>query len=172
MDKAEKGQAIEELKSRFQQASVTLLADYKGLKVSELTQLRRELRNSAAELKVLKNTLAVLALKDTEMAPLSEFFVGTTAVVTTLGDPVSPAKVLVKFAKDFEKAQIKMGFMSGKLLKPAEIEALSKLPSREEMLAKMLGSMKAPAQNMLNVLVAIPRQLVTVLAAVRDTKSA
>lgn len=172
MNKAEKSQAVEELKQRFQNASVTLLADYQGLKVSELTQLRQELRKTAAELKVLKNTLANLALKDTEMAPLAQHFVGTNAVILATGDPVTPAKILVKFAKDFEKAKVKAGFLSGKLMSPLEVEALSRLPSREEMLAKILGSMLAPAQNWVNVLSAMPRRLVTVLAAIRDKKTA
>jgi large subunit ribosomal protein L10 len=172
MLKSEKSQAVEELKGRFQKAVVTLLADYKGLKVSEITQLRQELRKHQAELKVLKNTLATLALKGTEMEALSQYFVGTTAVVTGSADPVHPAKVLVKFAKDNEKAKIKAGFLSGKLMQPGEIETLSKLPSREEMLAKMLGSMKAPAQNLYNVMTAIPRKWATVLAAVRDKKAA
>ena len=77
----------------------------------------------------------------------------------------------MKFAKDMEQLKIRAGFLSGKLLAPGEVDALSKLPSREEMLAKLLGSMMAPAQNLYNVLTAIPRQLVTVLAAVRDQKS-
>jgi Ribosomal protein L10 len=171
MNRTEKTQAVEELKKSFQKSAMTLLADYHGLKVSELTKLRQELRKSAAELKVLKNTLASLALKDTEMAGLAPHFVGTNAVILTEGDPVTPAKILVKFAKDFEKAKIKAGFLSGKLLNAAEIEALSKLPSREEMLAKLMGSMLAPAQNWVNVLSALPRQLATVLAAIRDKKT-
>lgn len=172
MNRTEKNQAVEELKKSFQKASVTLLADYQGLKVSELTKLRQELRGSAAEFKVLKNTLAALALKDTEMAPLAQHFVGTNGVILTEGDPVTPAKILVKFAKEFEKAKIKAGFLSGKLLSPTEIDALSKLPSREELLAKLLGSMQAPAQQWVNVLAAVPRQLATVLAAIRDKKTA
>jgi len=172
MNREEKAQAVEALKERFQKTSVTLLAEYQGLKVSELTKLRQELRKTDAEVKILKNTLAGLALKGTEMEPLSKLFVGPTAVVTSAKDPVTPAKVLVKFVKEFEKAKIKGGFLSGKVMTPAEIETLSKLPSREEMLAKMLGSMQAPAQNLVNVLSALPRQLATVLAAIRDKKTA
>ena len=172
MNREEKAQAVEALKERFQKTSVTLLAEYQGLKVSELTKLRQELRKTNAEVKILKNTLAGLALKGTEMEPLSKLFVGPTAVVTSAKDPVTPAKVLVKFVKEFEKAKIKGGFLSGKVMTPAEIETLSKLPSREEMLAKMLGSMQAPAQNLVNVLSALPRQLATVLAAIRDKKTA
>lgn len=172
MNRTEKTQAVEDLKQSFQKSGVTLLADYQGLKVSEMTKLRQELRKSSAELKVLKNTLASLALKDTEMAGLAQHFVGTNAVILSQGDPVTPAKILVKFAKEFEKAKIKGGFLSGKLLSAAEIEALSKLPSREEMLSKLLGSMLAPAQNWVNVLSAVPRQVATVLAAIRDKKTA
>lgn len=172
MNKAEKTQAIDAIRDRFKVAVVTLVTDYKGLTVSQLTQVRQELRKNDAELKVIKNTLASLALQGTEMAPLSEHFVGTTAVVTSSKDPVVPAKVLIKFAKDLEKLKIRAGFLSGKLLSAADIEALSKLPSREEMLAQLMGSMKAPAQNLYNVIAAIPRQLVTVLSAVRDKKSA
>jgi len=92
--------------------------------------------------------------------------------VTSKTDPVAPAKVLMKFAKDMEKLQPKMGFLSGKVISAKEIDDLSKLPSREEMLAKILGSMMAPPQNLYNVMTAIPRKLVTVLAAVRDKKAA
>ncbi|HCU24232.1 MAG TPA: 50S ribosomal protein L10 [Deltaproteobacteria bacterium] len=172
MNREEKTQAVEALKERFQKTCVTLLADYQGLKVSELTKLRQELRKDGAELKVLKNTLAGRALQGTDMEPLSKLFIGPTAVVTSSKDPVAPAKILVKFVKEFEKAKIKGGFLSGKVMNPSEVEALSKLPSREEMLAKMLGSMQAPAQNLVNVMSAIPRQLATVLAAIRDKKAA
>jgi len=172
VNREEKSQAVEALKERFQKTCVTLLAEYQGLKVSELTKLRQELRKDGAELKVLKNTLAGRAIQGTDMEPLSKLFVGPTAVITSSKDPVTPAKILVKFVKEFEKAKIKGGFLSGKVMNPAEIDALSKLPSREEMLAKMLGSMQAPAQNLVNVMSAIPRQLATVLAAIRDRKAA
>ncbi len=172
MNKTEKSETVEAIKLRFKAAAITLLTDYTGLPVKDITQLRQELRKNNCEMKVMKNTLAVRALEDSEMAPLSEYFKGTTAVVTTDKDPVAPARILVKLAKDMEKLQIRAGFLSGKILSRQEIEALSKLPSREELLAKILGSMMAPAQNLYNVMVAIPRQLMTVLSAVRDKKAA
>jgi len=172
MNKTEKNQAVEELKERFKSAAVLLLTDYKGLPVSSMTQVRQELRKNGAELKVIKNTLATLAVKGTDMEALGQHFVGTTAVVTSSSDPVTPAKILMKFAKDLEKFQVKHGYLSGKVISPSEIDSLSKLPSREEMLAKILGSLMAPTQNLYNVISAIPRKLVTVLAAVRDTKAA
>ncbi len=170
MNRQEKTQAVGEIKEKFQKANITVLADFSGLKVSEMTRLRKELRETSAELKVVKNTLARLVIKDTPMSVLEPFFQGPVAVITSETDAVGPAKVLVKFAKELEKPKIKVGFMSGNLMKEAEVITLSKLPSREELLANLLGSMLAPAQNLVNVFAAIPRKLVTVLAAVRDQK--
>lgn len=172
MNREEKKDAVQSMKERFQKASITLLADYKGLKVNELNELRQKLFDVSAKLQVVKNTLAKLAIEETELKPLKEHFQGTIAVITSEGDPVSPTKALIAFAKDRETPAIKAGFMSGELMDAAKVEALSKLPSREEMLSKLLGSMQAPAQNMVNVMVAVPRQLVTVLAAIRDQKQA
>lgn len=171
MDRNEKAAAVEALKNRFSQAAALFLTDYKGLAVSQITQIRQELRKNESEMKVVKNTLAALAVKGTELEALGQHFVGTTAVVTSLKDPVTPAKILIKFAKDMEALKIKVGFLSGKVLSAKEVDSLSKLPSREEMLAKLLGSMLAPAQNLHTVLTAIPRKLVTVLAAIRDKKA-
>jgi large subunit ribosomal protein L10 len=170
LKRSEKEQAVGELGQRFKKAELTILTDYCGLTVAQMTDLRRSLREAKAELKVVKNTLAQRALQDTEMKVLSDYFKGTVAAVTSSGDPVSPAKALVKFAKDVEKFKVRVGFLSGKLISDKEIEALSKLPSREQMLASLLGSMNAPAQNLVNVFAAIPRKWVTVLAAVRDKK--
>ncbi len=172
MNREEKKNAVQDLKERFQKASITILADYKGLKVNEMNELRQKLLKTSAKLQVVKNTLARLAIEGTEMKPLQEHFKGTIAVVTSEGDPVSPTKALIDFGKDREVPAVKAGFMSGEIMDHAKVEALSKLPSREEMLAKLLGSMQAPAQNMVNVFAAIPRQLVTVLAAIRDQKQA
>lgn len=172
MNRDEKTAAVEDLKARFSNAAALFLTDYKGLAVSQITAIRQELRKNQSEMKVVKNTLAALAVKGTALEPLTQHFVGTTAVISSVSDPVTPAKVLVKFAKDMEKLKIKAGFLSGKLLSAVEVDSLSKLPSREEMLAKMLGSMMAPAQNLHTVMTAIPRKLVTVLAAIRDKKSA
>jgi large subunit ribosomal protein L10 len=172
VNREEKSQSVAALKEKMQRASITLLADFKGMKVNELNDLRRELLKNSARLQVVKNTLAKIAVKDTEFKVLGEYFRETVALVTGVGDPVAPAKVLVKFAKDKETPKIKVGFLAGELMKASQVVALSKLPSREEMISMLLGSMQAPAQNWVNVLAAVPRQLVTVLAAVRDKKTA
>lgn len=172
MKREEKAEAVQDLKERFSKATALYLTDYQGLAVSQVTQIRQELRKNESEMKVVKNTLAALAVQGTDLEPLAKLFVGTTAVISSMKDPVAPAKVLVKFAKDMEQLKIRAGFLAGKLLNAKEVDALSKLPSREEMLAKLMGSMLAPAQNLYNVVSAIPRQLVTVLAAIRDKKTA
>lgn len=170
MNRTQKTEAVQELTERFKKAELTILADYVGLTVAQMTALRRSLNKAQADLKVVKNTLAKRAVQDLEMKVLADYFVGNTAAITSATDPVTPAKALVDFAKDNEKFKIKAGFLSGKLIQVNQIEALSKLPSREQMLSSMLGSLKAPAQNWVGVLAALPRKLATVLAAVRDKK--
>lgn len=170
MNRSEKAQEVENLKKQFSNSVVTILANYNGLSVSALTELRGKLREKSSSLKVVKNRLAKIALKDTSAEGLASHFVGTTAVVTSENDPAGPAKVLIDFAKDNEKLQIKHGFLDGKQLDFNAIKALASLPSKEELIAKMLGSMQAPATNLVSVLVQIPRQLVNVLSAVKDQK--
>jgi len=167
---AEKQEAVKELSQTFQKAELTILADYRGMNVGQVTNLRRALREVKATMKVVKNTVAQRAVDGSPMEPLKEHFKGTTAVIVAEGDPVGPAKALTKFVKDVESFKLKVGFLSGKLISDKEIDSLSKLPSREEMISKLMGSMQAPAQNLVNVLSALPRQLATVLAAVRDKK--
>ena len=170
MNRTEKQQEVDRLKDKFVKAQLAIVTDYKGLKVSQITMLRKKLSEKNSELYVVKNRLAKLALKDTPLAILSEYFVGTNAVTIAHGDPVAPAKVLVNFAKDFQHCQFKAATMNGVVLSQSQLEALAKLPSREELIAKLLGSMLAPAQNFVSVLAQIPRQVVNVLAAVRDKK--
>lgn len=170
MNRTEKSAEIEVLKNKFAKAPLMILADYKGLKVEQFNRLRRKLEEKDSSVKVVKNRLAKIAIQGTEWAQLSDHFKGTTSVTTAGSDPVGPAKVFTEFAKDNEVVKFKAGFMAGKVLSIREIEALAKLPSREELIAKMLGSMMAPARNLVNVLAQIPRQVVNVLAAVRDKK--
>jgi len=173
MKKQEKELEVKNLKEKFNKANMAILTEYIGMSVEEMTAFRKSLREVNAEVKVVKNTLARIASEDTELKILKDYFVGTNALITITGDdPVAPAKALVEIAKKIEKLKIKSGVLSGKLIAAADIEALSKLPSREQMLSSLLGSMNAPAQNLVNVFAAIPRQLVTVLAAVRDQKTA
>lgn len=170
MKLAEKQEEVKVLSETFKKAELTILADYRGMNVGQVTNLRRALREVKATMKVVKNTLAQRAVEGTEMDSLKDHFKGTIAIIHTEGDPVGPAKALTKFGKDVEALKLKVGFLSGKVINEKEIESLSKLPSREEMIAKLMGSMQAPAQNLVNVLSALPRNLAYALAAVRDKK--
>lgn len=170
MNRQEKVAEVQRLQDAFSKSAVAILTGYRGLTVSAVTDLRRKLKEKSSSLKVVKNRLAKIAIKGTPYEILSDQLVGPVALVTSDTDPVSPAKVLTDFAKDNEKLQLKVGVLQGNLLKIKDIEALSKMPSREELIAKLMGSMQAPMQNLVSVLSQIPRQIVNVLEAVRKQK--
>ncbi len=172
MNRTEKAAEIESLKSKFETAQLTILADYKGLSVAAITDLRRKLRAHQGSLKVVKNRLAKIAVKGTGAEFLASHFTGTTVVALTSGDPAAVAKVVSNFAKENDKLKIKAGALTGKALDLNAVKALADMPSREQLIAKLMGSMNAPATNLVSVLSQIPRQLVTVLSAVRDQKAA
>lgn len=171
MNRTEKVAEIESLKSRFMNSLFTILADYKGLSVASITDLRHRLRKGNASLKVVKNRLAKIAALGTPVEALSTHFVGTTAVATSVADPAETAKALTDFAKENDKLKIKAALFEGKPLTLKEIIALASLPSRGELITKMLGSMQVPARNLVSVLAQIPRQLVTCLSAIKNQET-
>lgn len=172
MNRTEKEQIVQELAGRLQETPAAFLADYRGINVEQATRLRRELTQAGVEYRVVKNNLLKLAAKDTPAEALQEFCAGPTAIALSGEDPVAPAKILSKFAKDIEKFDLKGGVLSGKLLSVADINALADLPSREELLAKALSSMNAPVSNFVGTMAAIPRSLVQVLNAIGQNKAA
>lgn len=170
MNREQKAAEIESLKNRFSKAQIAILVNNKGLNVSDVTDLRRKLREKSSSFKVVKNRLAKIALKGTPFEVLTDYLKNTTAVATSEVDLVGPAKVLTDFVKNNEKLELKIGILDGKVINIKDIQALANMPSKEELIAKMLGSLNAPATNLVNVLIQIPRQLVQVLAAVKDHK--
>lgn len=170
MNREQKAAEVESLKNRFNKAQIAILVNNKGLNVSDVTDLRRKLREKSSNFKVVKNRLAKIALKGTPFEALTDYFKDTTAVATSEIDLAGPAKVLTDFVKNNEKLELKIGFLDGKVINIKDIQALANMPSKEELIAKMLGSLNAPATNLVNVLIQIPRQLVQVLAAVKDQK--
>ncbi len=170
MNRAEKAVQIEEIKACITQSQLTILSDYKGLPVGALTDLRRKLREKDSSFKVVKNRLAKIAIKDSDADVLTDYFVGTTAITIATDDPAGPAKVLSEFAKKNNCLKIKIGFFDGKELDLNGIKNLATLPSKEELVAKLLGSMQAPATNLVSVLSQVPRQLVNVLNSVKEQK--
>lgn len=172
MKKSSKEQVVSELAGKLASAKASFLADYRGLTVDQVNQLRGKLREVGVDYRVVKNTLLKLAAKDTGAACLEEYLAGPTAIAIAMDDPVAPAKVLSDYAKQNSKFELKAGALEGKVLSLDDIKALSDLPSREVLLAKMLGSMNAPISNFVGVLAAVPRSLVQVLAAIQDKKAA
>lgn len=172
MNKTSKEQVVAELAEKLAATKAVFLADYRGLDVEQVNKLRGELREANVDYRVVKNTLLRLAAKGTGAECLSDGLAGPTAIAIAGDDPVAPAKILADYAKSNNKFELKAGALEGKVLSIADIQALAELPSREELLAKMLGSINAPVSNFVGVLAAIPRSLVQVLGAIKDQKAA
>jgi large subunit ribosomal protein L10 len=167
-----KQQIAEDLHAKFAKSAIIVLTDYKGLDVTAINDLRRKLRESNIEYRVVKNTLLVRAAEDTEVALIKDHFKGPSAVAISYDDPVAPAKVLTQFAKDNNKLEIKAGVLNGKVLDAQAVKALALLPSREVMLSQFLATLNAVPTSFVRVLAEIPRSLLNVLTAIKDQKEA
>jgi large subunit ribosomal protein L10 len=171
--KERKVQTIEDLKVALLNSKLTVVSDYQGTTVSEITELRREIQKAGGDFTVAKNTLIKLAIKDQSYAGnLGEFLSGPTGVAYTSGDPVPVAKALTDYIKKVKKTTIKGGVLEGKKISEDDIKSIAALPSREVLISKLLGSMNAPAQNVVYALSGVSRNLVYVLDAVRQQKEA
>lgn len=170
MNRDDKATLVSELNDSFNRSEFVVVADYCGLKVSELQQLRIELRKCDSEIRVAKNTLLKRAVADTGNAVLGDDFTGTTAVVMAYSDPVEPAKVVAKFAEDHDKFQIRSAALEGEKLTVDGVVALSKLPSKEALLGQLLSVMNAVPTGLVQVLSGVPRTFVYALQAVKDQK--
>lgn len=172
MNKQSKEAVVAEFSGKLAEAKAAFLADYRGLTVEQANDLRGKLRAAGVEYRVVKNTLLRRAAKDTPAACLNDYLIGPTAIALAADDPVAPAKALVEFAKDSKVFELKAGMLDGKLLTIDDIQALSDLPTREQLLSKMLATFNAPATNLVGVFAAVPRSFVQVLAAIKDQKEA
>ena len=161
---------VSEVATKLQGAQSLIVAEYRGLNVERVTQLRAKARNSGVWLRVLKNTLARRAVQGTPFEKLSEKMVGPLMYGISQ-DPVAGAKVLSEFAKENEQFVIKAGAMPNAVMSAQDIKALAQLPSREELLAKLLGTMQAPMAKLVRTLNEVPGKFVRTLAAYRDQKS-
>ena len=150
--KAVKEEELQDLEQAFKRTDSAILVDYKGLKVPEVTELRRQIRGARGQYKVVKNTLAKRALKGTAFESLEQHFVGTTAVAYSGEDPVALAKVLTTFAKGAPALQIKAAVVQGRAIKAGEVTDLASLPGKPELYAKLLFVLQAPMVQLVSVL--------------------
>lgn len=166
---------VAQLKEQLESAKGVVLTSYKGLTVAQDTELRRELREAGVSYHVVKNTMLRIAAKKAGIEGIEEHLDGTTAFAFSTEDAVAPAKVICGFIKknkleDAEVLTVKVGMVEGKVIGVDEVKALAALPSREELIAKLLGSMNAPISNTVNVLQGVIRNAVYVLDAIRSQK--
>ena len=167
-----KNDKIEYYKKQFENAKVAVVADYRGLSVEEITELRRELQKTDADLTVTKNTLCKVAAQGTAFEAISELMSGPTAVAFGYGDEVAAAKVLAKFIKENKKGEITGAVLEGKVLSADEAKQLASMPSKEELYAKILGSINSPASGLVYGINGVMSALVRAIDAVREQKAA
>lgn len=164
MLRAEKLEIVDSLRGVFAEAGVVVVTHFQGMNVSEVTELRRGMRDAGATFRVTKNKLAKIALAETSFDPLGDLFTGPTAIAYS-EDPVAAPKVAVDFAKKNEKLVILGGGLDGNLLTADEVKALASLPSLDELRAKIIGMINTPAQRIASVLQAPAGQIARVLSA-------
>lgn len=172
MNISQKKECVEKLHTRLSETAISILVDYKGLDVEAMTRLRTLLRAENVELEVVKNTLLGRASEGTDTVLIKDALAGPNAIATCKNDPVAPARLLVKFAEENDKLQIRAGAMNGKALSPDEIKALAKLPSKEVLLSQLLCVLNGVPTSMVRVLAQVPRSLLNVLNAIGDQKEA
>jgi len=169
--KAQKQQLVATLADRLRRSPTVYVTDFTGLDVAKLTQLRRRLRAAGVEYVVVKNTLALRALGDASVAGLERHLAGPTALVLAGPDPVSAAKVLAEFAKEFEKPAIKAGLVEGRAVTPDQVKRLASLPTRKELLAQLGGALQAPMAGFVGALNGLLMSMVGALEALRTKRS-
>ena len=167
----QKKAVISEVTEAIASAQAGVVAEYRGLNVKQLTALRTEARHAGVWIKVVKNNLAKRVIKDSDFECLTEHFVGPV-IFSASEDPVAVAKIMSKFAKDNENLKITAGAMNGDLMDQAMIQSLSVLPGRDELIAKLMGTMQAPVQKFVSTLNEVPTKAVRALAAVAEAKEA
>jgi large subunit ribosomal protein L10 len=168
VERHEKKEVIEELRAELAKSQVAILCGFRGMKVAEVNQLRAEFHKQAVEYRVVKNTLAKLAMGGTPMLKaLEKHLEGPTAIAYSSEDPAAPARVLTKMAKDIPNLSVKGGYVDGRALNPKEVEDLASMPGKPELRARFLGLLNAPASGFVRVLVAAQSGFARVLEARR-----
>lgn len=170
MNRAEKAKVIEGLKTKADKSTIAVVTDFKGMKVEEMTGLRAKLREQGVDYKVVKNTLAGLALKDGQHDCLRENMSENCGIAFGYDDPVVAAKLLTDFVKKSKTFTTKFASLEGKYLEKEQIEQLSKLPGREELLGKTLGTMNAVPTNFVGLFANLLRNMLYAMNAIKEQK--
>ena len=166
-----KDKIVQEIREKVSRSQIGILTDFKGLKVEDMTRLRRQLHEASAELKVVKNTLLRrAAADDSPIGGLLSHFTGPNAITLGYADPVALAKILTKFAQEKPQLEIKAAVLGGQVLTAKDLEALSKLPAKEVLLAQLLGVLQGVPTALVTVLAGVIRSLLNVLVAYRDKR--
>lgn len=165
----QKMRAVDELTEKIKNCSSLVLADYRGLTVEQDTELRNSLREAGVEYKVIKNTITRFAVRNSDLEELEPYLKGPTAIAIS-DDPVAPAKVLAEYANKFKILELKVGVVEGKVIGVDGLKALAALPSRDELVARVVGGLNAPITGLVNVLNGNLRGLVVALNAIAEQK--
>lgn len=171
MNRTEKTQNISELQKKLDGSKAVVLTNFRGLNVEQLTRLRKRLREEKIAYEVVKNTLAKLATRGTDLEKLKDYFEGPTAVVISYGEPIALAKVLAEFQKTLPTFEVKAGLIEGKVASPPEIKALASMPPREVILAQILGGIQGPAAQLAGALQSAIQQVLGTIQARVDQLS-
>jgi large subunit ribosomal protein L10 len=170
MARPEKVKQIEELAQLFTEARSVVLNDFTGLDVEKLSKLRKQCRENGVEYRVIKNTLALRSLKGTQGEGLEQYFEGPTALAVSRESENLAAKILAKFAEEYEAPKFKAAVVEGNIIDATEVLALAKLPSRDELLSTLLGALKSPGNSLVSVLQGTVRNLLYVVNAIIEKK--
>ena len=170
MPTVRKEELVEEIKDRFSGSQAVIMADYRGLSVKEMQQLRTKLREIGAEITVYKNSLTEIAMRELALPKMDEYLAGPTAFVFAGEDPVAPAKALTAFAKEHKALELKGGLVENQVVNAEGIKAIASLPSREELIAKLLGTMQNPLVKTVRVLNGPASAFARVLGAIAEQK--
>ena len=170
MARAEKETAVQELTEIMEKARGVFITDYQGLNVEKLSELRKKCRESSVRYKVVKNTLARLAAKKAGVGDMAQCLEGPSAIAYSFDDPSAPARVVTEFAKKHEKPSIKASLFEGVFYGPDRVEEIANLPPKEVLIARLMGGLNAPIQNLVGALSDILRKLVLVVDAVKTSK--
>lgn len=172
LDRTGKAKLIDDIKGKFQKAGATFIAEYQGIKAVNMNEIRKTLRDSSIEFKVVRNTLARRAIAGTDAEHLGEHLKGAVALVFSYKDAAAAAKKLTEFSKDQPNLKLRLATLGKKVIGPEEIKWLAELPSREVLLARLLGSMKSPVSGFVCVLGGVQRNFLYALTAIQGKKGA